>query len=521
MHLDIVVCGFVVRFVQALLESSLTLVVGLLVAGVLRRMVGAASTRRLFRSGIAGWLRGWLIGMLLPVCSLGVIPVARELRRAGVSGGTVLAFVLAAPLLNPLSFFYALTLTEPSVIICFCVASLLLSTLAGWLWDRVFAPGSSNADDQAVAADELVPVAGPRRLLAIVVTASRDWLSSVFGYYLVGLLGSAILAALIPFGSLQSTMKHSDPTSPYLMLVLAIPIYSSPLPGMMRIGLMFDHGNSIAAAFLLFSLGIGTNLGLLAWLLRVYRPSRFLPWLITWLALVIGLALLAEPFLYDTRKAELDHTHAFDDYANPLPSSGDLGWLLSTVWKRLSERFEAREQMAVGIMGILTLLGLFLRPPQRYAALESWLTWQPPPTQNAPPWWNRPIPGPILGGLALLGLIAISVVGIYVFYPPPEQTLVDLTQVRADALVALYTGKYTEAVRHLELLDVLVRKLQVGVYIRTGSLAPEARRACEEFCALIEEIRDLISRGNVGDQLEPRLKLFEKRYRALRQAFSQ
>jgi hypothetical protein len=523
MTVSVLVVGFLQRFIQVFLESALTLVVGLIVAGVLRRMVGPAGTRRLFGRGLAGLFRGWVVGMLLPVCSLGVIPVAREMRRAGVSGGTVLSFVLAAPLLNPISFFYGLTLAEPFVICCFAAASLLLSTWAGWLWDRVFARGVCAAEAEAAAAtaEEPRPAAGPRRLLAVVVTASREWIGPNFPYYVLGLVGSAILAALIPFGYLQPTMKHSDWASPYLMLILALPIYSSPLPGMMKIGLMFDHGNSVAAAFLLFILGIGTNLGLLAWLLRTSPPLRFLGWFAAWVAMVLTLALVAEPLLYDQRKAELDHTHAFDDYANPFPAGTD-DWLilLESARKKLAERFEPMEQFAVGTLLLFTLIGWPLRRPERASALERWLTVQPPPTQGPTPWWNRPIPGPILGGIALAGLIAASVMGVYIFYPPPEQTLTMLSHVRADALVAVRTGKHAEAIRHLELMDLLVRKLQVGVYIRRGTLSPQARQAADDLREICEEIRDLLLTTADEEHIRPMLPLLEERYRQCRQAFS-
>src|ERR1700722_16529600 len=126
--------GLFVRVTQAVIEASPMLVCGLFVAGVLRRMVGAEGMRSLLGRG--GWrslLKAWGLGMLLPVCSLGVIPVARELRRGGVSGGTVIAFALAAPLINPLSLLYGLTLSSPSVILCFGAASLLVSLAAG-LW---------------------------------------------------------------------------------------------------------------------------------------------------------------------------------------------------------------------------------------------------------------------------------------------------------------------------------------------------------------------------------------------------
>src|SRR5262249_61651093 len=88
----------VLRTGQVAVEASTTLVCGLLVAGLMRRMLGAEGTRRLFGGpGWTGLLRAWGVGTLLPVCSLGVIPIAREMRRAGVPGRPVLACVLAPP----------------------------------------------------------------------------------------------------------------------------------------------------------------------------------------------------------------------------------------------------------------------------------------------------------------------------------------------------------------------------------------------------------------------------------------
>src|ERR1700682_287824 len=127
----------ILRTGQIGIEASTTLLCGLLVAGVMRRMLGAAGTRRLFGGpGWKGLLRAWGIGTLLPVCSLGVLPIAREMRRAGVPVGTILAFVLAAPHINPLSLLYGLTLSEPLVILCFALGSLVVALAAGSLWGR-------------------------------------------------------------------------------------------------------------------------------------------------------------------------------------------------------------------------------------------------------------------------------------------------------------------------------------------------------------------------------------------------
>src|ERR1700682_3406675 len=132
-----VLWSVLLRTGQVAVESSTTLLCGLLVAGIMRRMLGGEGTRRLFGgSGWNGLFRAWAVGMLLPVCSLGVIPIAREMRRAGVPSGTILAFVLAAPHINPLSLLYGLTLSEPLVILCFALGSLVVALAAGSLWGR-------------------------------------------------------------------------------------------------------------------------------------------------------------------------------------------------------------------------------------------------------------------------------------------------------------------------------------------------------------------------------------------------
>ena len=92
----------VLRIAYAMVAAAPFLVAGMFAAGILRGMVGAQRTRSIL--GVGHWsgpFRAWALGVLLPICSLGALPVARELRRAGIPSGTVLSFVLVAPVLNP------------------------------------------------------------------------------------------------------------------------------------------------------------------------------------------------------------------------------------------------------------------------------------------------------------------------------------------------------------------------------------------------------------------------------------
>ncbi|HMO35032.1 MAG TPA: hypothetical protein PKA06_03220 [Gemmatales bacterium] len=73
--------GGLLRAAQAGMEAAPTLICGLFIAGVFSHMLGPRRTAQLFGEGTRqALLRSWILGMLLPVCSLGVFPIIRVLR---------------------------------------------------------------------------------------------------------------------------------------------------------------------------------------------------------------------------------------------------------------------------------------------------------------------------------------------------------------------------------------------------------------------------------------------------------
>ena len=154
--------GAALRLVQVFIFAAPWIATGFCIAAIFRVFLGPERTRNLFAgSGWRGILSGWVWGMLLPVCSLGVIPIVRELHRSGVKGGTLIAFALTAPLFNPLSLLYGLTLSDPLAIITFAGCSLLIVTCVGILWDRIF----SVSEDVTEAAEVNVPQPSQAKIL--------------------------------------------------------------------------------------------------------------------------------------------------------------------------------------------------------------------------------------------------------------------------------------------------------------------------------------------------------------------
>jgi uncharacterized protein len=483
----------VLRAGQFAVEGSTTLLCGLLVAGVMRKMLGVQGTRRLFGGpGWKGLLRAWGVGTVLPVCSLGVIPIAREMRRAGVPSGTILAFVLAAPHINPLSLLYGLTLSEPLVIICFAIGSLVVALLAGAVWDWLLA----RTQDSVPPGDEPTPAPGLKRLLAVVVAAGREAVSPTMGYILVSILLTGLLAALLPQGCLGTTMQHKDWLSPILMAAIALPIYVAPLQGMMRLGLMFEHGNSVGAAFALFELGIGINVGLIVWLMTLFGWRRVLVWLGLIFTATLALAYAAERPLYFAQE-EVSHSHAFDEWTSPFGSGSQPDWQL--VRDKLLQKIEVLEPVSLVGLALLMLVGLLVQKFDRRGRLDAWLTKAPPVSDRPASVWNRHVPGPVLGVVALVGLVLFSLVALYIYYPAPHEAFAEIVRVRADAIVAVRTGHKEEAIRQIQQWDLLTRKLQVGVLIRTGRMDADVTQVTEDLRERLEDLRDALLAGNLTE----------------------
>ena len=502
--------GGVLRFSQAFFQATPTILVGLVVAGIFRRLLGHDNTRRLFGAGTWRELpQAWLIGMLMPVCSLGVIPIAREMRRARISGGAILAFALTAPLFNPLSMLYGLTLSEPFVILSFALCTMFVVTAVGGVWNRLF-PVTATEEPSPP------PVSfGAKRMAAIVVVAAREIVGPSLGYILIGLMGVVLLSAVLPAGSLGSTMEHTNPYAPLAMTLVAIPAYATPLVAMSQLGSMFQHANSVGAAFVLLTLGAGINFGVVAWVCRSYGVVRGLTWLAALVAVVLGLAYAIENPLYPREITAAGHTHAFDIYCHPFEPGASR--LPERVAAKLREDFQPYERVGLAAVGGLVALGLALRLLDRRWRIEDWLESGSEATARTS-WLNVSVPAPVLGGIGLVVLVGLSIAGCYAYYPPPREAFDEMSILRGEVLTAALSGDKKHALHFIPVWDDWTRRLQVGLFLREGALSPYRRMKAKVFRDRLEFLKHAVEEG---DRDEARDLIFQvgTAYSRMRQTY--
>ncbi|MFY8222033.1 MAG: permease [Pirellulales bacterium] len=484
----VMACGAVCRGVAAAANAAPTVLCGLVVAAVIRELFGTALTRRLLAAG-SWWslVRAWLLGMLLPVCSIGAIPVARELRRAGLAGGAVLAFAVSAPLFNPISLLYGLTLSHPLVIVGFALASMAVVTVVGLAWERL-----GNAEDAPPPADEPRIPPGWRRAVALLLAMVREAAGPTAGYAAIALLGVGLLAACLPFGNLQRSMKAFDPWAPPLMAAVGTPAFLTPTDAMMQIGSMFDHGNSVGAAFVLLSVGAGLNLGLIAWAWRSWGGRRTAWWLAVFFGAVLLVAAAIERPLSFRDSPPEDHTHAFDVFCMPFPP--ETADPVARSIALLADRVPAHAWSALGLLAGLVAAGAALAVFDPRRSIEARLAQGAAiaDRRSRSPSLDVTVPAPVLGVVLLGGLVALSGVAAYLYYPDLPTCLEDLRTVETETHSAALAGDKRRTQVWIAAWEDLVRRTEVGIWIRRGSVSREMAAAAETLRERIEALEHAV-----------------------------
>ena len=203
-------------FVSVLVQAAPFLVFGVVLSAVIAVYVPRAFWARALPShpALAVPAAG-IAGVILPGCECGSVPIAGSLIRRGVTPAAALAFLLAAPAINPI----VLTATviafpgRPEMAIGRGVASLVVAVIMGWLWLRVGKaewirlPHRPDLDDQSRA----------RAFWA----ACRHDIMHAGGFLVVGAAAAATINVVIPGAWLQS-LAHNPVVSVLALAVLAV-----------------------------------------------------------------------------------------------------------------------------------------------------------------------------------------------------------------------------------------------------------------------------------------------------------
>lgn len=226
---------FVTIFLGIFIEAVPFLLAGSLVSGFIEVFVSQETVLRLAprRSALAA-LAGAGLGMVFPVCECGVVPVTRRLYRKGMPIPLGIAFLLAAPVINPVVILSTYAAFGWGPMLWGRVVFTFLVAFAVGLLFRWATPEETFAAPVAAQAASGPPPA-PRLALGIVaappsvdlwagvpraLTAAGDDFLDMARYLVGGSLLAAGMQTLVPQSALLA-IGASPVTSVVAMMVLA------------------------------------------------------------------------------------------------------------------------------------------------------------------------------------------------------------------------------------------------------------------------------------------------------------
>ena len=564
----------VLRMLQAVVAAAPFVVTGAVAAGLLRGLVGPERLRSLLGVGkISGPLRAWLLGILLPVDSLGALPVAAEMRRAGVPGGTVLSFVLVAPVLNPISILYGLSNIVPHTLLFFAIGTFAVSTGIGLIWNRLVGSrfgervarasrhpagerdesthrdgeaatsiASADVDRDTTCPADNRPPGGSRRLMLAAATTARSVVGPVAKDLLLALLAVGVLGAFLPHGVLQTGLTRENALAPVLMGLVAIPAYVTPIDVMMHFGNIVRDGYSLGAAFALIVLGAGANVGVAAWVRRDYGVKPLLLFVALLIGSTLAIGLTADRTLVHGRADAEDHTHAFDSFTR-LPSlagqEASAGWVVRRVIGEIkrNKTSGAAQVVGLGALAVIVAGGVALRVPAVSRWVDRAAAPAPPSVEGRVPDASDAAEGTglnrelsprqlaIAGGLTVVGL---AVAGLYLLYPPPGELLDEIGDIRLGTYDAIDDLDVVETRRRIAQWRGQLGKLPTALRIRGGSVSAGQLAALSETEHALKTAEQAVieaTRQQAGPAAALRARLMrrhlEDRYRDCATAFRQ
>lgn len=201
------------------------LLLGFGLAGALSQLVSPETVARYLgrRGGKKAILWAVALGVPLPLCSCGVLPVAAGLRKMGASRGAAAAFLIATPQTGVDSFFATYSLLGGAFAVFRPLVAIITGLVGGVLLDTGETPPPEKNAPGAETPAAAEGVGG--KILAALRYGYWQLLGNVAPALALGLALSAAILFCVPDGFFRDPRLGGDWVAFPVMLLIGIPMY--------------------------------------------------------------------------------------------------------------------------------------------------------------------------------------------------------------------------------------------------------------------------------------------------------
>jgi uncharacterized protein len=247
-------------------DVSPWIVISLVVAGLMRSVLSPDKFQRhLGNRKLSSVAKATISGMLLPICSCGVIPLGLGMYYSGAYLGPTLAFMVAAPIINPAALLLAYGLLGPQIATIYAISGFFIPFTIGlaanfFAGPEIHAPGVDNDNDTTERETVTANVGLGRKLLAGIEWGFKD-LGVMTGKYIVfGILLAGVIIATVPQTYIQRYLGAPGLISIAGIAVLGAVMYVCAVGHIPLVAALVASGAAPGIAITFLMTGAATNL---------------------------------------------------------------------------------------------------------------------------------------------------------------------------------------------------------------------------------------------------------------------
>ncbi|NOY29878.1 MAG: hypothetical protein GXP28_06770 [Planctomycetes bacterium] len=319
---------------KVLLDLAPWLLLGAAVAGGLHVLLPKDFLERQF-SGRWGVLKAVALGVPLPLCSCGVIPVGLSLKKGGGSDGATVAFLISTPQTGIDSIFVSASLLGWPFALFKVFSAAATGVIGGLLVD---AGGPAGAANETLHVQQPVPKQNRLRAFA---DHSLEMLQSIWRWLVVGIAISAAIEVFVPASAFTALQGYGGLAAMLVTLVISLPLYVCATASVPIAAALVASGLPTGAALVFLMAGPATNVATLG---AVYRTLGKRPLAIYLATVVFGSIACGWAFeaVIDTNLTTGSHVHDSTNWWSLASAAVLLALFGKFAWHDLAARLPSK-----------------------------------------------------------------------------------------------------------------------------------------------------------------------------------
>ena len=300
---------FISEFCKTFIAISPYLILGFFTAGLLYAFIpNSLIKKHLGSRGIIGICKATVIGVPLPLCSCGVIPVAMSLQKNGASKGATTSFLIATPQIGIDSIIVTWNILGPLMGIFRPLVAFISGVIGGIAVDTF---AEDNEEKQRVIIQETEKKSFCQRCVSVFSYGFITLAQDIGRPLIVGLFISAVISVLIPQNFFEHALLQGI-WGMFAMLCISIPIYVCSTGSIPIVAALMLKGISPGMALIFLMTGPATNAATIATIWKVQGKRVAFIYLVSVILTALGSGLLLDQIYEFVPTSMQFPTHSMD-----------------------------------------------------------------------------------------------------------------------------------------------------------------------------------------------------------------